>query len=55
MKKLVRSLIGDAPTLAWVAGSVLLANRLIGSGEPSYAGLLVPLALLIGVGFLARR
>ena len=55
MKKLFRSLIGDAPTLAWVAGSVLFANRVIGSGEASYAGVLVPLALLIGVRFLARR
>ncbi len=55
MKKLITSLFGDAATIAWVAGTVLFANRLIAGPAPVYAGVLVPLALLIGVGLLARR
>lgn len=55
MKKLLGALFGDRATLAWVAGTVLFANRLIATGNPVLAGVLVPLGLLVGVGFLARR
>ncbi|GBQ17876.1 hypothetical protein [Acidiphilium acidophilum] len=55
MKKLVEILLGDAATLAWVAGTILLANRLLGGPWHEVTGLLVPLALLLGVALLARR
>ncbi|MGC9269082.1 hypothetical protein [Acidiphilium sp.] len=55
MKTLFKTLLGDAATIAWVAGSVLFANRVIASEAHLYAGVLIPLALLVGVGLLARR
>jgi hypothetical protein len=55
MKKLVQILLGDAATLAWVGGTILLANRTLASPWHAATGVLIPLALLLGVALLARR
>ncbi|HUI16203.1 MAG TPA: hypothetical protein VL244_00945 [Alphaproteobacteria bacterium] len=53
MTALFKLLVGDGRNLAVVAAALALAATLVASGYAATAAVLLPLALLVGIGWLA--
>lgn len=54
MSTLIKTLIGDLPNLALVAGTVALAALLIRTGSAHAAAYITPALLLAGAAWFAR-
>ena len=55
MQGFMKTLIGDKYTLAVALANILIALALLHSPAARAAGIVLPLCLLAGAGFLARR
>jgi hypothetical protein len=55
MKSLIKTLIGDARTVACVTVALVIAVVLLGTVARPAAGIVLPLVLLAGAAYLARH
>ncbi|WP_298161646.1 hypothetical protein [Acidocella sp.] len=55
MQGFIKTLFGDKNTLMVAGGSILLAVGLLHTPAHELAGVALPLCLLAGAGYLARR
>ncbi|MDE8350176.1 MAG: hypothetical protein POG74_11985 [Acidocella sp.] len=55
MQGFIKTLFGDTSTLAVTAGAIFAAVLVLHSPVPALAGAVLPLGLLAGAAYLARR